>query len=181
MSKKPFVKMKVYFDESGYQQAVKNAEDKIKVVSVALEWCEKHIIVEAIDRKKFLADMVEEFNRQVVLQKGDIVKQEIAVEKLHFLLDVHITELKAIQSQYERLEANIYVDNDDFVSGVSEEDFTRYTQNEEENEKVIRANNFINAIEMVSKYRQTYPVDLCRGTSNFIKYDYRRNKYFPSL
>ena len=52
MSKKPFVKMKVYFDETTYDQAVKNAEDKIKVVSVALEWCEKHIKVEAIDKKK---------------------------------------------------------------------------------------------------------------------------------
>ena len=181
MSKKPFVKMKVYFDETTYDQAVKNAEDKIKVVSVALEWCEKHIKVEAIDKKKFLADMVAEFNRQLELQQGDIVKRKLGVENLHFLLDVHISELIAIQSQYERLEADIYVDNEDFVSGVTEEDFTRYTINEEENEKVIRANNFINAIEMVSKYRKTYPVDLCRGTSNFIKYDYRRNKYFPSL
>ena len=101
MSKKPFVKMKVYFDETTYDQAVKNAEDKIKVVSVALEWCEKHIKVEAIDKKKFLADMVAEFNRQLELQQGDIVKRKLGVEKLHFLLDVHISELIAIQSQYE--------------------------------------------------------------------------------
>ena len=181
MSSKPFTKMKVYFDETTYNQSVKDAEDKIKVVQVALEWCEKHINIQAIDKKQFLADFVEEFNRQVELQKGDMVKTKLAVEKLHFLLEIHISELKSIQSQYERLDARIYLDDEDFVSGVSEEDFTRYTMNEEENEKVIRANNFINAIEMVSKYRKTYPLDMCKGTSNFIKYDFRRNKYFPNI
>ena len=67
--------MKVYFDETTYNQSVKDAEDKIKVVQVALEWCEKHINIQAIDRKLFLADFVEEFNRQVELQKGDMVSR----------------------------------------------------------------------------------------------------------
>ena len=181
MSKKPFVPMKVAVDSIGYNQAVKEAEDRIKVVQVALEWCEKQVDINKIDRKMFLADMVAEFNKQLDSQKGDIVKQKIAVEKLHFLLDVSISQLMEIQKQYERFDAQVYVKDDDFVSGVSLEDYTRYTINEKENEKLIKANLFIDAIDMVSKYNKTYPVDLCRGTSNFITYNFRENKYIPNI
>ncbi len=181
MKSKEFVKMKVYEDVSAYNRAVKDAESKIKVIEVGLEWCAKHIDTDKIDRKKFLSDMVEEFNRQVVQQKGDIVKQEIAVEKLHFLLDIHITKLYSIQKQYESIQANVYVDKDDFVTGVSLEDYTRYTSTEEENEKVIRANQLIHSLDMVSKYTKIYPIDIQRGVSAFIKFDYTRNKYIPNL
>ena len=178
---KEFVKMKVYEDISGYNRAVKDAERKIKVIDVGLEWCSKHIETDRIDRQNFLTDMVAEFNRQVVLQKGDIVKQEIAVEKLHFLLDIHITELYSIQKQYESIDAKVYVKDEDFVTGVSMEEYTRYTQNEEENERVIRANQLIHSLDMVSKYVKVYPVDIQRGTSAFIKYDFTRNRYIPNL
>ena len=181
MKKKAFVKMKIWEDESSYNKAVQVAEDKIGIVKQDLEWCAKHIETDSIDRKKFLADMVAEFNRQVAEQKGDIVKQKLAVEKLHFLLDIHITELVAIQNQYERLDANIYVENDDFVCGVSLEEFTRYTSTEEENQRLIIANNFIDAIDKVQKYTQTYPIDLSRGTSQFVKFDFRKNVYIPNI
>ena len=181
MKKKAFVKMKIWEDETSYNKAIEQAEDKIGVVKKGLEWCGKHIDIDKIDKKKFLADMVAEFNRQVVLQKGDIVKQKIAVEKLHFLLDIHITELRAIREQCDRINVNVYVEEDDFVCGVSLEEFTRYTQNEEENQRLIIANNFIDAIDKVQKYNKTYPIDLSRGTSEFVKFDFRKNVYIPNI
>ena len=181
MKKKAFVKMKVWEDETSYNKAVESAEDKINIVKQGLEWSAKYIDIDKIDKKKFLADMVAEFNRQVVLQKGDIVKQKIAVEKLHFLLDMHITELRAIQNECERINVNVYVEGDDFVCGVSLEEFTRYTSTEEENQKLIIANNFIDAIDKVQKYSQTYPIDLSRGTSEFVKFDFRKNVYIPNI
>ena len=60
---KEFVKMKVYEDRTTYKQAVKESEKKINVVKKALEWSAKHIDTDKIDRKKFLVNMVEEFNR----------------------------------------------------------------------------------------------------------------------
>ena len=181
MKKKAFVKMKIWEDETSYNKAIEQAEDKIGVVKKGLEWCGKHIDIDKIDKKKFLADMVAEFNRQVVLQKGDIVKQKIAVEKLHFLLDIHITELRAIREQYDRINVNVYVEDDDFVSGVSLEEFTRYTQNEEENQRLIICNNLIDAIDKVEKYNKVYAGDIIRGTSNFLKFDFRKNVYIPNI
>jgi hypothetical protein len=178
---KEFVKMKVYEDRTIYNQAVKESEKKINVVKKALEWSAKHIDTDKIDRKKFLFDMVGEFNRQVMLQKRNITKVELAVEKIHFLLDIHITELQAIQREFDRIDSKIYVEGDDFVSGVSLEDFTRYTSTEEENERLIVANDFIYSIEKVMQYNKCYPIDLTRGSSSFIKYDFRTNKYIPNI
>ena len=178
---KEFVKMKVYEDVSAYNRAVKDAESKIKVIEVGLEWCAKHIDTDKINRQNFLADMVAEFNRQLVLQKGDITKVELAVEKLHFLLDIHITKLYSIQKQYESIDAKVNLQDEEFIVDVTLEDYTRYTSTEEENERVIRANQLIHSLDMVSKYTKIYPVDIQRGTSAFIKFDLARNKYIPNL
>jgi hypothetical protein len=181
MKKKAFVKMKVWADETSYNKAVKSAEDKIGIVKQALEWCAKHIDTDKIDRKQFLFSMVEEFNRQVELQKGNITKVKLAVEKIHYLLDIHISELIAIQNQYDRINVDVYVKDDDFVSGVSLEEFTRYTQNEEENQRLIICNNLIDAIDKVEKYNKCYAGDIIRGTSNFLKFDFRKNVYIPNI
>ncbi len=181
MKKKAFVKMKVWEDVTSYNKAVKQAEEKIDIIRQALEWCSKHIETDSIDRKKFIADFVEEFNRVLELQKGNITKVKLAVEKLHFLLDIHITELNVLRDRFKRMEAEVYVENDDFVCGVSLEDFTRYTQNEEENQRLIIANNFIDAIDKVEKYNKCYPMDLSRGTSDFIKFDFRKNVYVANI
>ena len=43
-----------------------------------------------------------------------------------------------------------------------------YTENEEQNDKLIKANNLIQALDLVSEYRKVYPLDICRGTSEFL-------------
>jgi len=179
--KKAFVKMKVWEDETSYNKAVKSAEDKIGIVKQGLAWCEKHIDIDSIDRKSFVTDMVAEFNRQLSLQKGDITKVELAVEKLHFLLDIHITELLAIREQFDRIQVNVYVEDNDFVCGVSLEDYTIYTKNEEENQRLIICNNLIDAIDKVEVYNKCYAGDIIRGTSNFLKFDFRKNVYIPNI
>ena len=108
MKKKAFVKMKVWADETSYNKAVESAQQKINIVKKGLEWSAKYIDIDKIDKKKFLADMVAEFNRNLEIQKGDITKVKLAVEKLQFLLDIHITELRAIQEQSDRINVNVY-------------------------------------------------------------------------
>ena len=76
---------------------------------------------------------------------------------------------------------NVYVEEDDFVCGVSLEEFTRYTQNEEENQRLIICNNLIDAIDKVEKYNKVYAGDIIRGTSNFLKFDFRKNVYIPNI
>ena len=178
---KPFVPMKVYFDRIEYQKAQKDCEAKLNVINNALEWSKQFINIESIDKKKFLIDMVEEFNRILADENKDKFNIELKIDKLHYLLDVKILELQNIQQEYEHFQAKVYVDDEVFISGVSEEDYTRYTKDHEENQRLIIANNFIDAIEKVQRYNQTYPVDLSRGTSEFVKYDFRENKFVANM
>ena len=178
---KPFVPMKVYFDRIEYQKAQKDCEAKLNVINNALEWCKQYIDIESIDKKRFLIDMLEEFNRILIEQNKDKINIELKIDKLHYLLDVKILELQNIQKEYEHFQAKVYVDDGVFISGFSEEDFTRYTKDHYENERVIKANNLIDALDLISKYVKIYPVDIVRGTSNFLQYDFRVNKYLPKL
>ena len=178
---KPFVPMKVYFDRIEYKKAQKDCEAKLNVINNALEWSKQFINIEGIDKKKFLIDMVEEFNRILLEQNKDKINIVLKIDKLHYLLDVKILELQNIQQEYEHFQAKVYVDDEVFVSGVSEEDYTRYTKDQEENDRVIKANNLIQALDLVSTYVKIYPADIVRGTSNFLQYDFRVNKYLPKL
>ena len=51
MKKKAFIKMKVWADETSYNKAVEQAEDKINIVKKGLEWCAKHIDINKIDKR----------------------------------------------------------------------------------------------------------------------------------
>ena len=88
MSKKEFVPMKVYLSVEAYELDKRDAEAKLKHISNGLEWCSNHIDIDKMDRKEFLFDMEKTFSAEVIKQHGDIVKKEIAVDKLYFLLDI---------------------------------------------------------------------------------------------
>jgi chlorite dismutase len=181
MSKKEFVPMKVYLSVEAYELDKRDAEAKLKHISNGLEWCSNHIDIDKMDRKEFLFDMEKTFSAEVLKQHGDIVKKEIAVDKLYFLLDINVTELKQIQGQVDNLNVKVGIKDNEYFSIVNEEDYWIMTKDEEQNDKLIKANNLIQAIDMVSKYRKVYPADICRGTSGFLNYDFRRQKYFLNL
>lgn len=180
-AKKKFVPMKVKLNVETLQLDKKNAESKLKYLGEGLKWCSKHIDINKLDRKQFLFDMEKAFEEQVIQQHGDIVKKEIAVDKLYFLLDISIVGLRQIQNKADNLRIKVGVKDNDYFTQVIEEDYWIMTRNEEQNEMLIRANNLIQALEMVGKYRKVFPTDVCRATSNFLNYDYRRNNYFMNI
>ena len=117
----------------------------------------KHIDIVKLDRKQFLFDMEKAFEDEVVKQHGDIVKKEIAVDKLYFLLDISIVELRQIQNKADNLRIKVGIKDNEYFTKIVEDDYWLMTSNEEENEKLVRANNLIHALEMVGKYRNVFP------------------------
>tara|TARA_Y100000739_G_C20547036_1_gene436381 strand:- start:169 stop:726 length:558 start_codon:yes stop_codon:yes gene_type:complete len=177
-NKKEFIPMPIYFQEQSFKEAEKRSKNKLDLISQALEWCSQHINIDKLNRENFLFDFVAEFNKQLLAQKGDIVKAKVGVDKIHFLLDIHISKLKEIQKEFDDIKIDVEINKDDYFCKVEKEKYTIYTKNEDENTKLIKANYLIDAIDKVSGYQKVYPLDLCRGTSNFISYDIRNNKYF---
>ena len=92
-----------------------------------------------------------------------------------------VTELKQIQGPADNLNVKVGIKDNEYFSVVNEDDYWVMTKNEEQNDKLIKANNLIQAIDMVSKYRKVYPADICRGTSGFLNFDFRRQKYYLNL
>ena len=180
-NKNKFTRMKVYTDTEAYNRAVKLSSDKIELIKEAFHWMGQHIDTKEIDRVRFIQDAVHEFNKVLMKQKGDIVKAKVGVDKIHFLLDIRISHLVEYQRKIESIDIPVYVKEDDFISGVVEDDYVVYTENEEQNDKLIKANNLIQALDLVSEYRKVYPLDICRGTSEFLKYDMRSQKYLPNI
>ncbi len=177
MKKDKFVPMKIYFDHDSFELAVKQAEEKINILTEAFNWCTEYIDVSKMDRHEFINDMVTEFTNQLELQKSDIVNTKLSVDKLMFLLDINVAELNILKQKYDRINSKVEVVNSDWKCEVSKESYIRYTKNELENEKLICGNNLIKALELVSKYRKVYPHNVQMATSNFVTYDMRRKKY----
>ena len=174
---KKFVPMKVHVNEQGYKYAQKCAKEKLEILWAGMSWCGSHINTDAIDRKLFLNDMVKEFRRCVQEQKGKQMGIKLTDEKLLFLLDINDSPLSNYAMEFNKIDADIIVKGDDYASIVDIENFTRYTENEVENEKIIRGNNLIKALDLVGKYTKVLPFQVQQATSNFLTFDISDNGY----
>ena len=179
MKNKKFVPMKVYTDERAYNNAQKQAEEKLKILWEAFEWCATHTHEKHINRQSLIENMSKEFERLFVLKNEGIVNKALSYDKLLFLLDVNTDKLVELHNKFNSYEPKVFVsdDNTDFFTKVDAKDFTTYTKNKEENERLIVVNNLINALNMVGKYAKVYPLTIQQATSSFLLWDMRTQQY----
>jgi len=171
--------MKVYTDTQAYRQAQDKAQTKIKILNNAMVWCSEYINTDEIDREVFKDDFMAEFERLFIKKNKGIVNKELSIDKLLFLLDVDSTPLVGFQNEYNRYEAVIEVAENgiDYTCRIDAKDYSLYTKNVEENEKVITGNNLIHALELVGKYTKVFPVTIQQAVGGFLHFDMRENKY----
>tara|TARA_R100001369_G_scaffold1840_1_gene5999 strand:- start:6 stop:560 length:555 start_codon:yes stop_codon:yes gene_type:complete len=177
MKKDKFVKMKTAFDLKEYNQAQTEATRKIAIVTEAFEWCNNHIDNSKINKDKFVLDMTKEFSRGLLEQKGDAVKIKISAEKLMFLLDIEISKLVALKSDFSSIDLELEIIDNLFKCEVNKEDYQHYTKSQEENDKLIAGNNLVKALEMVSQYTKVYPLTIQQATSGFLQFQMSKNSY----
>ena len=180
---KKFVPMKVYTDERAYKNAQKQADEKLKVLWEAFEWCATHIHENDINRQSLIENMSNEFERLFVKKNKSIVNKALSYDKLLFLLDVNTDKLVELQNKFNsyKIKVNVSEDNTDFECKVDAKDFTTYTKNKEENERLIVVNNLINALSLVERYSKVYPLTIQQATSQFVRFDITTNKYRMAL
>ena len=63
------------------------------------------------------------------------------------------------------------------MAKVNKEDYSHYTKNESENERVIKLQKFINALEDVGDFTKVYPANIQQGLNNVVHYDISQSKY----
>lgn len=166
-------------DEQGLKHAEKIADDKLSLFNKAVEWCEKHIVVG--DLKALEEDMITYFEQQILEQQGHKVNLELSANKLMMLLDVNIDTLKGIAEEYYSNPAGVIIKNGKPSTRINRKSYEIWTTDTIENDMVKTANHFIKAYNELAKYTKTYPMDMARITSDFIRFDMRKGelKYNP--
>ena len=64
---------------------------------------------------------------------------------------------------------------------ISQETYKRYTKNEKENEALDVANELISVLGKIDKHRTIRPAFIQNAFQNFIRYDFRDNKYLYNI
>jgi len=91
---------------------------------------------------------------------------------------VNLDTLKELEYlHHENPSTLISVDNETIAAKVDIEDYTTYTKNESENERVFAAESLIDALNKVAKFSKVYPVTITQGISNFLLFDMSKNEY----
>jgi len=174
-----FTPKKIEVNQIAYTKAVKDAEEKINNFKEALDWVYSNNVSEAhLDDMAFNDDMLTEFKRCFMLQNSNVVKLDISFEKLIDLLDVDLQVLKEFQYKHDDNKSElIQVDDETVATKIDIDDYTIWTKNEDENQRLEVANEFISVLDKVNKLCKVYPFTIQQATSNFLSFDITKNEY----
>ena len=172
-----FTPKKIEVNQIAYTKAVKDAEEKLNNFKEALDWVYSNNVSE-VDDMAFNNDMLTEYKRCFMLQNSNVVKLDISFEKLLDLLDVDLQILKEFQYKHDDNKSElIQIDNETVATKIDINDYTIWTRNESENERLDVANELINVLDKVGSFSKVYPLTITQGISNFLLFDTAKHQY----
>jgi hypothetical protein len=170
-----FKKKLVWFEESAYNRAIKDAEKKISLLEDCINWVKYHI--KEVKTEEFRLDMVAYFLRQLGKEKKEFAQLQIRPEKVADLLDINTAELSRLEAIYNNSIGSIKFTKDKAEVDVSKETFKTYTETQKQNDELEIANDLINAIERLQKVRTVYPVQIISSFGGFLNYHQGTQKW----
>ena len=172
-----FTPKKIEVNQVAYTKAVKDAEEKLNNFKEALDWVYSNNVNE-VDDMAFNDDMLTEYKRCFMLQNSNVVKLDISFEKLLDLLDVNLQILKEFQYKHDDNKSElIQIDKETVATKIDINDYTIWTRNESENERLDVANELINVLDKVGSFSKVYPLTITQGISNFLLFDTAKHQY----
>tara|TARA_B100000787_G_scaffold86596_1_gene63865 strand:- start:238 stop:795 length:558 start_codon:yes stop_codon:yes gene_type:complete len=172
-----FTPKKIEVNQIAYTKAVKDAEEKLNNFKEALDWVYSNNVSE-VDDMAFNNDMLTEYKRCFMLQNSNVVKLDISFEKLLDLLDVNLQILKEFQYKHDDNKSElVQIDKETVATKIDINDYTIWTRNESENERLDVANELINVLDKVGSFSKVYPLTITQGISNFLLFDTAKHQY----
>ena len=99
-------------------------------------------------------------------------------DKVLNLLDIDLKNLYDLQVLFEENQTKIYFDkNSKPFTKIDKNLYTRFTKNDEENEKIKAIRTLIDALEGMEKYVHIYKGKVQPMTSNIVRYCMRENDW----
>ena len=172
-----FTPKKIEVNQIAYTKAVKDAEEKLNNFKEALDWVYSNNVSE-VDDMAFNNDMLTEYKRCFMLQNSNVVKLDISFEKLLDLLDVNLQILKEFQYKHDDNKSElVQIDKETVATKIDINDYTIWTRNESENQRLDVANELINVLDKVGSFSKVYPLTITQGISNFLLFDTAKHQY----
>jgi hypothetical protein len=163
-----FKRQKIWFEESAYIRAVKDAEKKIILLEDCINWVNYHI--KEVKTEEFRLDMVSYFLKQLGKEKKEFATLNIKPEKVADLLDINVRELQTLEALYNNAVGSIKFTKGKAEVDVSKETFTTYTETQKQNEELAVANDLISALEKLQGIRTVYPIHIVNSFGGFLNY-----------
>ena len=163
-----------------HKEAIKEAEavaeEKMNILSKALEQAEKHIEVTYF--KEFCEDFISYTTKKIVENNKALKELNLSNDKVLNLLDINLNELYELQVQFEENKTKIYYDkNGKPFTKVNKQQYISYTKNEEENRRIEAIENFIKSVEALEEFYHIYKGQIQPLTSNAVRYDLRTHDW----
>lgn len=172
-----FTPKKIEVNQIAYTKAVKDAEEKLNNFKEALDWVYSNNVNE-VDDMAFNDDMLTEYKRCFMLQNSNVVKLDISYDKLLDLLDVNLQILKEFQYKHDDNKSElVQIDKETVATKIDINDYTIWTRNESENQRLDVANELINVLDKVGSFSKVYPLTITQGISNFLLFDTAKHQY----
>jgi hypothetical protein len=178
--------MLIHFDDDGYNQAVKKAEEKINIFHQALILARKDVVVDNLE--DFSRSFTSYYKKAYYQSNKEKIQLDISVDKLLYLMEVDLTRLERLERNFNLNTApidfiNQLPDDEEVlpIHRVDKKDYELYTTSSEQNEILRAGRNLIDAIQTASNYATIYPFNIGQATGNLIRYDIRKAKYFVNI
>ena len=171
-----FKKKIIAIHKDAIKEAEAVAEEKMNILSKALEQAEKHIEVTYF--KEFCEDFISYTTKKIVENNKALKELNLSNDKVLNLLDINLNELYELQVQFEENKTKIYYDkNGKPFTKVNKQQYISYTKNEEENRRIEAIENFIKSVEALEEFYHIYKGQIQPLTSNAVRYDLRTHDW----
>lgn len=165
------------FDQVSYDAEMKLANQKIDIFKEALEFAEHSIVV--FDTEAFGHSFTTFFKDEFYKMHLKDNTLGLTVDKLLFVKDIDLSPLQRLETKFKEIDVLLsYESNSCPTPNIDSKPFEKWTKSAEENERLRDGKRLIECIEFISKHTKMYPFDISRGTSGFLGYDIRLNKWY---
>ena len=180
------------FNKVGYNQANKEAKEKLEILDEMLVWCaNKEIFIKSKkDMQMFAISPVNHFKHLWYEKNSKKIELPINVDKLLDLMDINIFELQQLAIKYEKNRAELGIVDDKktklfkYAIQVDRNKFCQYTTSAEQNKKLKALQKFIKEVKAIEKIvGKVYPYDICNalGRGQHLGYDISSSEFKINL
>ena len=163
-------KQLIYFDDKTYDVELNQWKAKEKVKAVLKE-AVKELTGKNV-KDDFFSDPVNKLSKLIEVKYEDKNSLGLSGHKLIDMLEIDTSKFLKAKAEYDAL---------DDIKKPNKNDYSHFTETDEENEKLNAINNVIKALEQLGNFAHVYPNSIAVGVSSCIMADMATMKLYPNV